>query len=259
METCSKCGKKLKKGDLFCGECGTKVGKKVAKKKEEVSKKETKKSNEGLVVASLVIGIIAIIFSAVLNILIVPLAILGLIFGIVGKSSKGKGKKIAGIILNSLALFIAIVVFTIIVVFIVSVVNDSDNVFNNAYKDIVSTADEDSIHETWYCKTSSNGVITSTDYTLTLKFEENGKFDWKSYKYPSKNYVYGKYSFIKPYKLDSNKKRYYVIDLKPEVMYLYGIKRTTQSSTKYNVYFTEDEHIKLVNQKTNNIYYCDEK
>ena len=270
METCSKCGKKLKKGELFCGECGTKVKKgtkketpkKDAKAKKETPKKEVKtnKDNkEGLLVASLVIGIIAIIFAAVLNILIVPLAVLGLIFGIVGKSSKGNGKKIAGIILNSLSIFIGILVFSIIVAFVVSVINDSDNMFNNAYKDIVASVDEDNIHETWYCKASNSGIITSTDYTLTLEFKENGSFNWKSYKYPSNNYVKGKYDFITPYKLDSNKKRYYVIDLKPKIMYMYGIKRTTLSSAKYNAYFTGNDQLKLVNQKTNNTYYCDER
>ena len=259
MEICSKCGKKLKKGELFCSECGTKVKNSDINTKKVNNNKSTKKNKEGLLTASLVIGIIAIIFSAVLNVLIVPVAILGLIFGIVGKSSKGKGKKIAGIILNSFALFIAVIVFVVIMVFAVSIANDSDNIFNNAYKDLVSQIDEEKIHETWYCKTSSNGVVTSSDYTLTLKFDDNGSFDWKSYKYPDKNYVNGEYEFIKPYKLDSNDKRYYVIDLKPKVMYIYGIKRTMLNSTKYNAFFTDNEQLKLVNQKTNNIYYCDEK
>ena len=133
METCSKCGKKLKKGELFCSECGTKIKNSNTNTKKETNKKPVKKNKEGLLTASLVIGIISIIFSAILNVLIVPLAILGLIFGIVGKSSKGKGKKIAGIVLNSLALFIAIIVFSIIMAFVVSIANDSDNIFNNTY------------------------------------------------------------------------------------------------------------------------------
>ena len=247
---CSKCGKKLKKGDLFCNGCGAKV-------KKTNSKENNTKKKEGLITASIVIGIIAILFSVVLNILILPLAILGLIFGIVGKSTKGK--KIAGIVTNSIAIVVGIIMFSLLIVLLASIANDSDNAFNNTFKKIVSAGDEEKIHNTWKCKATSSGVITNNNYTLTLKFTNDGKFDWRSYINPSRNYVIGDYDLKKPYKLDDSKDRYYEVVLKPKTMYLYGIRRTP-SETKYNLYpgDSDKDTIKLVNQKTNNTYYCDE-
>lgn len=72
------------------------------------------KKQDGIGTASLVIGIISVVSSLLCNVLIVPLAIVGLIFGIISKT-KG-GKKIAGIILNicGIVLPFIILVFGII-------------------------------------------------------------------------------------------------------------------------------------------------
>ena len=59
-------------------------------------------TNEKLGIVSLIIGIIALLLSFILNVLNLPIAITGLIFGIHNIKKKGKNK--VGIILNVLAI-----------------------------------------------------------------------------------------------------------------------------------------------------------
>ena len=100
MKSCPKCKQELNENEVFCTNCGYKL--------------EKQKRKEGLGTASLIIGIIALVFSFILNILILPLAIIGLILGIVNKVKHGK--KISGIILNSVSIVVSIIVFIILVV-----------------------------------------------------------------------------------------------------------------------------------------------
>lgn len=73
------------------------------------------KKQDGMGTASLVIGVISVVASLFCNVLIIPVAILGLVFGIICKT-KG-GKKTAGIILNicGIVIPIALLIFAIVV------------------------------------------------------------------------------------------------------------------------------------------------
>ena len=81
---CPSCGEIIKKESDICSKCG-----------KEQSDSITK---NGFAIASLVLGIVGLIFFGVL---IIP-CILGFIFSLKGLKSKKKGMATAGIVLNSL-------------------------------------------------------------------------------------------------------------------------------------------------------------
>ena len=106
---CSYCSADNKEGSKFCASCGAELKeKKQATKKEEPKEIKTKpvvpKENDvdGKGTASLVLGIISFVVWCVTPIT----SIVGLILGICAKKS---GKKIAGIILNAIALTVSLI------------------------------------------------------------------------------------------------------------------------------------------------------
>ena len=128
---CKKCGKDINCEELFCGNCGTKLdncglenvqnetfsnfnGTTFGNQKmEQINvqyKGNTTNSNKAL--TSLILGVVSILLSIIFNIFIIPVAIAGLVLGIVEENKNGK--KIAGIVLNSVAIILSI--FTIITV-----------------------------------------------------------------------------------------------------------------------------------------------
>ncbi len=127
---CVKCGKEVKDGTKFCTNCGTEIEAKK-EKKEEKDEKLTYSQNksiettsnpnpteakpaeagDGKATASLVLGIISIVFACGIGFIT---SIVGLILGIASKKS---GKKTAGIILNSIALGLSIIVPILIISF----------------------------------------------------------------------------------------------------------------------------------------------
>lgn len=123
MKYCPKCGTENNEEAKFCKSCGTNF-----EGESSVSTTNTVNNvpqSEGLGTASLVIGIIALVLSFTCFVLfplfiVIPLALTGLILGIVNKVKKGK--KFAGIILNAVAIFVSIVMAILfIVVFAVAV------------------------------------------------------------------------------------------------------------------------------------------
>ena len=100
---CAKCGQKLIDGTTFCTQCGTPAG------QTEILGllPEQPQPGGGKAVGSLVCGIISVLSCGILF----PLAIAGLIFGILGLKSTRTGMAIAGICLNAvscaLLLFVA--------------------------------------------------------------------------------------------------------------------------------------------------------
>ncbi len=72
------------------------------------------KNGVGLGVASMVLGILAILFSCCFYYLSVPLSLVGLILGAVGiKKNNGKGMAIAGLVLSIISLALGIITIAI--------------------------------------------------------------------------------------------------------------------------------------------------
>lgn len=143
---CKKCGKDINCEELFCGNCGTKIdncglentqnetfsnfneitfGNQKLEQINVQYKGNTTNSNKALI--SLILGVVSVLLSIIFNIFIIPVAIAGLVLGIVEENKNGK--KIAGIVLNSVAIILSI--FTIITV---SFITKEKNFNGDGYK-----------------------------------------------------------------------------------------------------------------------------
>ena len=106
---CNKCGLENQEGK-FCTNCGNKLEETPTEVSEGVNVEKTNSNaNKGLATASLVIGIISLVFSIFVNILIIPLALTGLILGIVGLVKKQKAT--VGVVLSSISIFLSLLIF----------------------------------------------------------------------------------------------------------------------------------------------------
>ena len=118
---CNYCGADNKEESKFCSSCGAELKEtKKAEKKEEIKEVKsepvkTEKTGDGKGTASLVLGIVSLIVWCVSPIT----SIIGLILGICAKKS---GKKVAGIILNALAL-VGSIICIIAFIFFSTIIN----------------------------------------------------------------------------------------------------------------------------------------
>lgn len=97
---------------------------------------EPKKDRKGFCIASMVLGIIALVFFCVWY-LSIPCAILAIIFGVLGIKSTGKGMAIAGLVTGSIGLVVFVLIIVFIIIFGVAVgISDSldlDDTYNNRH------------------------------------------------------------------------------------------------------------------------------
>lgn len=77
---------------------------------------EPKKERKGFCIASMVLGIICLVFFCVWY-LSIPCGILAIIFGILGVKSTSKGMAIAGLITGSIGLVVSILIIIFIIIF----------------------------------------------------------------------------------------------------------------------------------------------
>ncbi len=251
---CSNCGTLNEKETKFCVNCG----------------KELEKKGEGLGVASMVIGIISLILTFILTVITLPLSLTGLILGIVNKA-KG-GKKISGIILNAISIFLSIVlifVYLFIGIGIFSaIISDPDvrNELKKGVEDIEREFDRETslnyVEGEYNCKSfDGNGV--KGDYIVRFELDDDMSFMWGKYGDTYNNYVKGTYTFE-----DLDKKNaagnysYYTVTLDGDVFYEDGVKQTKEYASEYEFGITKENGKKqgiIMNTKTYNMYYCFEE
>lgn len=200
---CTNCGKQLEPGAEYCTSCGAKVGNVPNEVNQNMASGEPVNTPQSDVVVmptnvnnsmdtntvnnadttqpvkdvkstiSLIIGIVAIILSFFLNVLMLPLGIVGLILGLISKE-KG-GKKIAGIVLNIISIIIPIAIIALIYVYR----NDIEDFIEEYTPSVADTTDN--LKGEWQ-------ATDGHDYYVI----EDGKFYWyKSYLDLNDNYWYG--------------------------------------------------------------------
>lgn len=100
---------------------------------------------KGLSIASMVLGIISVVFCCCLWYIAIPAGIIGLILGIVGikKSSEGHGMAIAGIITSSIAIILGLVTAVIFISALSSGIygdtNNMEEFYRNYYSEYFNT------------------------------------------------------------------------------------------------------------------------
>lgn len=134
---CSNCGKEIQAESSFCINCGNKLDvihqNNFNNNSMSDQNQNNSNKNNGLKIASLVIGIISICLSFVFNLFIIPLAIVGLILGIV-YSCKNK-KFCIGIVLNSIGIILPIIITSLLVGIINSFYETTTNQIEEIWSD----------------------------------------------------------------------------------------------------------------------------
>ncbi|MBQ6546661.1 MAG: hypothetical protein IJL74_01530 [Bacilli bacterium] len=249
MKYCENCGTKLDKNDSHCPKCDKKEDTPVVKE----DKKEHK--NEGLGTASMVIGIVSLVLSLLISVLVFPLALVGLILGIVNKAQNGK--KVSGIILNGIAMLLSAIVFIALITFLTVYVTKDLNDNHEKYSEYIpSVIEEESLIGRWNCKKTDK--IADKDYELSVVINDNDTFSMYDSK-ESKNYIEGEYQYRKEaFGSIIKTKRMYILHLNGEKEYVSG-KYVVDNNRKYEMIVTNIKgklHAVLYNDNSDINYYC---
>jgi hypothetical protein len=275
---CKYCGKDLKETENFCGGCGAKVEREEVNQNVDTTTTNTQQVNvpksEPLGTASMVIGIISLVLTFLVSIIILPLAIVGLILGIVNKSKKGK--KISGIILNSIAIFlnVAAVVVTVLLAGVIykSLPKDDDgkliiddekkNQFlDDLYTDFNYQTNENFIVGKYNC----GDVMGSGEYQIVIHLNEDKTFFYGPYGKTDNNYAKGTYTFEDELKTNaSGQYKYYMVNVKGNdgEFIVDGKPKEKAFDTEFEIGLTTIDAKKqgvVMFTSTNNTYYCFEE
>ena len=247
MNFCEYCGEKINDGDLYCLKCGKRQGSVVAIKSK-------KNGAEGLATASLVLGIISLILSFIVNIFIMPLALVGLILGIVGKVQHAK--KYSGIVLNVIAMIVSVIIFILWIVLLVYIVDRYDN--NDKYS--YTKENYSDITGTWNCKGINN--ILNSNYDLVVTLNSDKTFTLGDYNNSSKDYFKGVYYFEDD-DLNGfiNNNKNHAIGLNPLEKYEHGdlVNKWDDVDDSYKMIVTRNNnkfHAVLTSDGNEKVYYC---
>lgn len=238
MKYCKYCGKEIDKTDEYCSKCG--------KSQLDQVVSNNKINKEGLGTASMVIGIISLIFSFLISVFIFPLALIGLILGIVNKAQNGK--KVSGIVLNGIAMIVSVLVFIALIVLLVIAVDDYDSEGHSRHH--MSEIEQEEILGKWNCKNGEK--VLSSDYELTLSLDNDKKFTITEYN-NDKNYITGIYSF--------EENNDYHIGLNPLEKYENGdlVKKWDDTDDNYKMKITGHKNrfrALLADNENEKVYYC---
>ena len=267
---CPKCGEKNNENVKYCSKCGTSLT-------EEI--KETKNKKEGLGTASMVIGIISLILSLtcivfIPIIIVLPLAVVGVILGIVNVCKKGK--KFSGIILNIVSIVLSCIfaffIFPIILgIGIVGSVanevskdgnNDTKKFLNQFYNELDRSTSDNYVAGKYNCK-SFDGSGEKDEFIVRFELNDDNTFMWGKYNETDKNYVKGRYTFSDLNKTNGDRSyAYYNVKLDGDEYYNEGIKQDEDYNSEYEFGITAVATKKqgiLMNTKTYNMYYCYEE
>ena len=230
---CKKCDNKIEKGEEFCKSCEP-ITEQMAIKHNDLVSSESNLGN-----TSKKIGIVCLSLVLIFQILIIPVAIVGLVLGL--KAKKETGLKNKGILFNTISLVVAIPIFIIYFNFLFNPINP--------------------IVGTWNCKSYGNSK-ESSNYVVTLKLNRNNTFVWNKYGDEKNNYIKGKFEYKYVNKENnSNGYFYYSITLNSEEFVEDGKLQTNKYKSQYEMGVgtalskTRGMAV-LINVSSYNMYYC---
>ena len=261
---CKKCGNQVQDGAKFCNICGNNLTLIEQSPNVQVvpntnqnfnnyqNNSDMKSDNKnGLALASLIIGIVAVVLSIIFNVFVIPLAITGLVLGLVSKEKNTK--KRLGIILNSVSIVIAILIIILVSLSILS----SPNFWDKLYDELDYSANDNYVSGTWNCKVF-DGSGPGEDYIVTMKLNKDLTFVWNKYGDEKNNHVYGNYTFEDENKINnSGDYRYFMLNLDGHEFVDEGVLQDQKYKSEYEMGINNvvGEAI-LINVVTYNMYYC---
>lgn len=235
---CSSCGSINDVSSKFCFNCG----KDLSVKNENLN--EVKKESK----VSLIIGIVCICLSLIylLNIIVFPLAIVGLVFAI-KHFKEGKKNKI-GLALNIISYVISIAILIVVSLMI--------SYFTKPINKFVGT---------WDCSSFDGSSVGNSNNIVTFIINRNETFTWGKYNDLDNNYVKGKYVFTDLHKTNYGKNAtYYNFKLNGERYVINGVTQNEKYSSEYEVGYVKDNGtgefgLIMLNNKTYNMYWCEKR
>jgi len=209
---------------------------------------------DGFAIASLILGIISLV-GCIGNLLILPFAILGIIFGCVSKRTKGM--KTAGIVLSS----IAIVLVALILLFVFVILGYTIDELMESVEDSEVIVEND-VSGYYNCKTYS-GTGESAEYSIVLELKSDNTFMYGPYGNLDNNYAKGTYSYVDEDK-ENGEYEYYMITFNgaKENFIIDGVPSDHDFNSKMEFGITEKNGKRegiLVFTHNYNMYYCYER
>jgi hypothetical protein len=237
---CQNCGSQIGINDKFCQNCGSVTMQPNSfQVNPQISNFMNNNENYNVInkldKKTKIIGILSIILVFIFQILIVPLAIVGVVFG--AKYKKQTNKNHIGTTLSWLSIILAVPIFLFY-----------SNVILYPNTPVVGT---------WNC----GDIYTPDEYLVTFKLDKNKTFTWSKYGDSEDNYIKGKYEFK-----DLNKKNnsgdvsYYSIILKSEKFVMDGELQKELTDLEYEMGVGTQNDSKgnavLMNVQSYNLYSC---
>ena len=226
---CINCGKKVKDEDKFCIKCGNKLN--------STNNNQNKEKADGAAITSLILGLISLLLVFTLSILVSPLYITGLIFGLASKSKSSEKK--AGIIINIIDIIISVIVLIVyIIIFIVIGLSTS------AIHDTLIRDHDTNVGYSYNCK-----ILGESDYSILFDLNNDGSYSWGKFS-DFETVIYGTYT------MSNISNDTYNIELKSEKIVDDGITRDYQNILNFEMKVSSDK-ASLTNKDNNTIYECD--
>lgn len=268
---CNKCGSNLSEQDKFCNNCGNRVeqmpenivqfnnttSNNLNNDNVNTTNNNQVSNNDKFGLASLIIGIVAIIFVLLGKSFGFLLGIVGLILGIISKN-KDKKKK-TGIILNIVAMVIRIATIVIGAIFLVI----NPEFLNSLYNELDYSTSDNYVAGTWNCS-KFDGTGTVGEYTVTMKLNKDNSFVFGEYGDLTNNHAGGTYTFedeTEKNETVTNGYKYFIINLNgnEEDYIIDGVLQNRIFAGKFEMGITSLNTKKeaiLMNYYTYQMYYC---
>lgn len=272
---CKKCGKEIKKTDVFCQYCGTKVeAEKEVEKKVETKKTTTKtaekveavkveptgekKSGNGLAIAGMVLGIIGIVLSFVFGPFAFLFPLLGLILSLCAKKcgfkTAGIITSIVGFVIEIVITILAVTLFSSLMAIFGSYIDDYDDDYNYNYNYKYA-----SVYGEWTCTPYPESNYSSKEET-TLNFKYSGNFIYGPKGDLDNNHYSGTFTYEKEYEKNAKYTDREFIKVTPKVTeaMLDGVKKSTyDKSLNIEMEFINDyDEAIIIFENTYNTYHC---
>lgn len=123
---CTSCGSRIGADSNFCSECGSKLEYGYTGSIDNNVNTVVKSDSCGMKIASIVLGILGIIgtFFVFLSPVSLILTIVGLIFGIISMKTCNN---VVGIVLNSIGLFLSVIIISFLAFLVIAFVTDNSD------------------------------------------------------------------------------------------------------------------------------------